>query len=133
MLRANRFALQIARTTKVWTTEVECQTPARSTSPNSCSTGPALWEFFRKTAVLQEKKKALAYRGKGGQNTGTVFPALRLGVALYLLTVADIRLRPAFLVEISFHRCPQEFRNQLWLLHGGGPSKKGKRYQPYWG
>ena len=37
------------------TTEVECQTPARSTSPNSCSTGPALWEFFRKSAVLQGK------------------------------------------------------------------------------
>ena len=30
-------------------------------------------------------KKALAYRGKGGQNTGTAFPALRLGVVLYLL------------------------------------------------
>ena len=30
--------------------------PARSTSPNSCSTGPALWEFFRKSAVLQGKR-----------------------------------------------------------------------------
>ena len=35
--------------------------------------------------ILQKKcrttgKKALAYRGKGGQNTGTVFLALRLGV-----------------------------------------------------
>ena len=29
-------------------------------------------------------KKPLAYRGKSGQNTGTVFPALRLGVVLYL-------------------------------------------------
>ena len=41
-------------------------------------------------AILQKKsrttgKKALAYRGKGGQNTGTAFPALRLGVVLYLL------------------------------------------------
>ena len=40
--------------------------------------------------ILQKKrrttgKKALAYRGKGGQNTGTVFFALRLGVVLYLL------------------------------------------------
>ena len=42
--------------------------------------------------ILQKKrrttgKKALAYRGKGGQNTGTAFIALRLGVVLYLLTV----------------------------------------------
>ena len=29
--------------------------PVRSTSPNSCSTGPALWEFFRKSAALQGK------------------------------------------------------------------------------
>ena len=28
----------------------------RSTSPHSCSTGPALWEFFRKSAVLQGKR-----------------------------------------------------------------------------
>ena len=39
-----------------WTTEVECQTPARSTNPNSWSPGPALWEFFRKSAVLQGKR-----------------------------------------------------------------------------
>ena len=42
--------------------------------------------------ILQKKrrttgKKALAYRGKSGQNTGTAFPALRLGVVLYLLTL----------------------------------------------
>ena len=42
--------------------------------------------------ILQKKrrttgKKALAYRGKGGQNTGAAFPALRLGVVLYLLTL----------------------------------------------
>ena len=42
--------------------------------------------------ILQKKcrttgKKALAYRGKGGQNTGTGFPALRLGVVLYLLSL----------------------------------------------
>ena len=42
--------------------------------------------------ILQKKcrttgKKALAYRGKGGQNTGTAFPALRLGVVRYLLRV----------------------------------------------
>ena len=40
--------------------------------------------------ILQKKrrttgKKALAYRGKGGQNTDTAFLALRLGVVLYLL------------------------------------------------
>ena len=42
--------------------------------------------------ILQKKrrttgKKALAYRGKGGQNTETAFPALRLGVVLYLLSL----------------------------------------------
>ena len=42
--------------TPSWTTGVECRTPARSTSPNSCSTGPALWEFFRKSAALQGKR-----------------------------------------------------------------------------
>ena len=35
--------------------EVECQTPACSTTPNSCSTGSALWEFFRTSAALQGK------------------------------------------------------------------------------
>ena len=39
--------------------------------------------------ILQKKrrttgKKALAYRGKGDQNTGTAFLALRLGVVLHL-------------------------------------------------
>ena len=39
--------------------------------------------------ILQKKcgttaKKALAYRGKGGQHTDTAFLALRLGVVLYL-------------------------------------------------
>ena len=47
--------------------------------------------------ILQKKccttgKKALAYRGKGGQNTGTGFPALRLGVVLYLLISAGFDL-----------------------------------------
>ena len=47
--------------------------------------------------ILQNKcrttgEKALAYRGKGGQNTGTAFPALRLGVVRYLLRYA--RKRP---------------------------------------
>ena len=40
--------------------------------------------------ILQKKrrttgKKALVYRGKGGQNTDTAFLALRLGVVLDLL------------------------------------------------
>ena len=44
--------------------------------------------------ILQKKcrttgKKALAYRGKGGQNTGTAFPALRLGVVPYLLIPSE--------------------------------------------
>ena len=42
--------------------------------------------------ILQKKcrttgKKALAYRGKGDQNTDIAFLALRLGVVLYLLTL----------------------------------------------
>ena len=41
--------------------------------------------------ILQKKRrttgnKALAYRGKGGQNTDTAFLASRLGVVLYLPT-----------------------------------------------
>ena len=41
--------------------------------------------------ILQKKcrttaEKALAYRGKGGQNTDVAFLALRLGVVLYLLS-----------------------------------------------
>ena len=45
--------------------------------------------------ILQEKcrttgKKALAYRGKGGQNTDIAFLALRLGVVLHLLTLCFI-------------------------------------------
>ena len=40
--------------------------------------------------ILQKKcrtiaKRALAYRGEGGQNTDTACLALRLGVVLYLL------------------------------------------------
>ena len=52
-----------------WTTEVECQLPARSTSPNSCSTGLALWEFFR--------KKAPHYRAKGPGVQGKRWPKYR--------------------------------------------------------
>ena len=45
--------------------------------------------------ILQKKcrstgKKAPAYRGKGGQNTDTDFPALRLGVVLDLLNFIGI-------------------------------------------
>ena len=45
--------------------------------------------------ILQKKcrttgKKALAYGGKGGQNTGMAFPALRLGVVLDLLNNSTV-------------------------------------------
>ena len=48
--------------------------------------------------ILQKKcrttgKKALTYRGKDGQNTGIAFPALRLGVVLYLLTLVHFPKR----------------------------------------
>ena len=51
--------------------------------------------------ILQKKcrttgKKALAYRGKGGQNTGTAFPALRLGVVRYLLRFSRANFPPIF-------------------------------------
>ena len=60
--------------------------------------------------ILQKKcrttgKKALAYRGKGGQNTDNAFLALRLGVALYLLKKTEVIQRKMFLdlirIEIS--------------------------------
>ena len=42
--------------------------------------------------ILQKKcrttgKKALAYRGRGGQNTDIAFLAVRLGVVLHLLNI----------------------------------------------
>ena len=40
----------------------------QSTGPNSCSTGPALWKLFRKSAVLQ---------GKGPGVQGTMWPKYR--------------------------------------------------------
>ena len=54
--------------------------------------------------IIQKKcrttgKKALAYRGKGGQNTGTSFPALRLGVVLYLLRFVSFPLRLSSLLR----------------------------------
>ena len=57
--------------------------------------------------ILQKKcrttgKKALAYRGKGGQNTDTDFLALRLGVVLYLLKIA-----PA--IPLNSLKSPQQF------------------------
>ena len=64
--------------------------------------------------ILQKKcrttgKKALAYRGKGGQNTGTSFPALRLGVVLYLLNIARYFFR-----EVSTP--PKWCDTPLWYL-----------------
>ena len=58
--------------------------------------------------ILQKKcrttgKKALAYRGKGGQNTGTAFPALRLGVVLYLLRM-DLETMPLPIARWVEHR-----------------------------
>ena len=46
--------------------------------------------------ILQKKcritgKKALAYRGKGGQNTDIAFLALRLGVVLHLLNLEGFK------------------------------------------
>ena len=74
--------------------------------------------------ILQEKcrttaRKARAYRGKGGQNTGTAFLALRLGVVLSLLIVeGEAPKSPLSLVKclgsLTFSGAPvfQEF------LHG---------------
>ena len=69
-----------------WTTEVECQTPARSTSPNSCSTGPALWRFFRKSAVLQGKRPGV--QRKRWPQYRYCFSCLKVrGGSLYLPTL----------------------------------------------
>ena len=60
---------------RAWTAEVECQTPARSTNPNSCSTGLALWDQKK---CRTTEKKALAYRGKGRQKYRYCFSCLKV-------------------------------------------------------
>ena len=63
--------------------------------------------------ILQKKcrttgKKALAYRGNGGQNADTAFLALRLGVVLYLLTLGRLK---RFFGQCDFCDLgPSEFR-----------------------
>ena len=52
--------------------------------------------------ILQKKwratgKKSLAHRGKGGQNTGTAFLALRLGVVLDTSKKGEKTVRRSFL------------------------------------
>ena len=56
--------------------------------------------------ILQKKcrttgKKALAYRGKGGQNTDTAFLALRLRVVLDLLIIAESPARVIAAIGIA--------------------------------
>ena len=77
-----RYATTLTPNAGLGLQRVECRTPARSTNPNSCSTGPALWEFFRKSAVVQGKGPGV--QGKRWPNTDTAFLALRLGVVLHL-------------------------------------------------
>ena len=68
--------------------------------------------------ILQKKRRARmknapAYRGKGGQNAGTAFPALRLGVVLYPLKFGrhakELRNRPLPLsddcIEVLQNKC----------------------------
>ena len=40
---------------RAWATEAECQTSARTTNSNSCSTGPGLREFFKQVPYYREK------------------------------------------------------------------------------
>ena len=61
----------------LWNREVECQTPARSTSPNSCSTGLALWEFFRKK-VPYYRAKAPDAQGKRRPKDRYCFSCLKV-------------------------------------------------------
>ena len=90
--------------------------------------------------ILQKKcrttgKKALAYRGKGGQNTGTPFPALRLWVVRYLLNcpnkgdaIVDKRQRSGSYKELVARTFPWFFRvfpRPLLLLPPRCPSLKG--------
>ena len=59
-------------------------------------------------------KKALAYRGKGGQNTGNDFLALGLGVVLYLPKTESAELArfgPPFLPKRS---CRKKFAGPLF-------------------
>ena len=85
-------------------------------------------------AILQKKrrttgKKALAYRGKGGQNTDIAFPALRLGVYLLTLGVrAELLLngvgtRNSVLSAESFLR--KMLRNSPEILGKSGGSQIG--------
>ena len=53
--------------------------------------------LHKKHAVLQGKE-ALAYRGKGGQNTGTAFPALGLRVVLDLPRQGSPEHSPFFML-----------------------------------
>ena len=76
-----------------WTTEVECQTPAHGTNPNSCSVGSAPVRTLQKKRCTTGKK-VLAYRGRGGQNTGNVFLAqVRGGSYLPNLTMETLWVR----------------------------------------
>ena len=57
-------------------------------------------------------KKPLAYRGKSGQNTGTAFPALRLGVVLYLPRSHSGTLASRFAKTIPWTEEPRKIRRR---------------------
>ena len=52
-------------------------------------------------------EKAPEYRGKGGQNTGTGFTALRLEVVLYRVFSVCVLVRHSCTVLLSVARQPQ--------------------------
>ena len=52
---AHHMSLNSSRTQIFHPVILVVRMPARSTNPNSCSTGPALWEFFKKSAYYREK------------------------------------------------------------------------------
>ena len=95
--------------------------PARSTSQNSCSTGPALWELFRKKCRTAGKR-ALAYRGKGGQNTDNALLVSRLRVVLYLLGKAIFETFPRFF-GVQGRRPGRPFFQIFWDFGPRGPER----------
>ena len=82
--------------------------------------------------ILQKRcrttaKKALAYRGKAGQNTDTAFLALRLGVVLYLPN------QPPRRQNDCLKMCPKivYMSGSAWFLRiGNGVGKQGYGNRP---
>ena len=85
-----------------------------STNTKSCSTGPALWKIYRKSAVLQGKSPWRT--GEKWPKYRSIFFALGLGVVLYLPLMQPLGVDSGFC-------CTFEFR----IGSGRGKSEFGVR------